>query len=360
MYLDELTNWNFTEQQIAQILYSFSEFKDIELQRFLSGDKLVNKLTILTLVQNYDNFNYFEITSKDHSTKNQLMFPTGEFKTVSNSSRIIRTATSNHNNAATVSTTINNTRTDTNITLNNRIILPHQEVFLTSNDFDLNTNLTARQSSILLRNVETSSINTLSNNVHQNNYKSFEDEELELAKKYFSFNGSNIIPAPSFQFSKQKNNKVYINSIHIDKLIEYIETIGNAHIKYSTYQYTDHPIEYPTILKYDLGMPFKKILTKEIVVNNEPIQNFIKLMNDKTINHCMQDLMIEKFPNIETLNSGTKALFVIYKALRTFKKYIEKNPEDIKTLIRMTQCINTLVNTSLAQSFEYISDKSQL
>lgn len=350
MLLKELLEKDYSPEQIAKILYSFSEYKDLDLQKFITDTKLINRTFLRILVNGHDNYNYYNLLTDNHQAYNQILFPTGEYKTVSNSSRIVRTATANENDASMVSTTFNNTREDSHITLNNRIILPGDEVYLTIRDFSLNGNLSPKQSSILLRNIQTSSINTISNSIHQNSYKQFNDEELQFAKKYFSFDNGNIIPSPSFQFSFQQGKEIFTNSIHLDKLIEYVYDFGNEYTKYNTYKSCNRNPEFPPILKYNLGMPFRDIAIKNIVVDQHLISTFVKSMQNKATTDCMDDLMKEEIPNPKIKSSGIHSLYIIYQALITFRNYINKNPDDIKTLMNMTQCINTLVNTSLTPS----------
>ena len=153
------------------------------------------------------------------------------------------------------------------------------------NDYkDMGMNFIVLSSTVMINRIDATG-----GEIHPNNFKIYGDNEgkLDLANKYFTFDGTNNIPTPHFHFntrnqSIQLSHQESANAIYIDNLISYLTDLylmkleENDSIKNG---YTDYRVD--NLLLEDMGMPFLKIIDCDNLIIDKTLMPVEYIENTK-------------------------------------------------------------------------------
>ncbi|MBR2969429.1 MAG: hypothetical protein IKC49_00030 [Clostridia bacterium] len=368
------------EFSVEKLIRTLESMKNLERIAFLpySTDRLIIQSTTRFLFDDRyirtDKFdiNYYDIIAELHPTQQAIKFSHNQSKTISDDKNTHRSAMQCAGNAYLISTLCKKYQSQANgqisLSISNNILLPSNEIVATaSNPPNFRSNITGPQSAILVRSLPVSRIDPLAAPHRNVFYKLYNDtKERSLAVKYMTaFDKSADIPTPHFHFNTLNQSRILrteysANAIHVDKLRQYLRDLYSTYTsftkKFGEEEIDLNNIKIPSILKYDLGMPFFDIILGKLCISNDAIQEFATTCNNKNLIKLMNSLSTVKHANP---NGGLKQIEAIFADITLYREFIEENPNDTEAIALLTECINTVINLSNEKTYNF-TDNNEL
>ncbi|MFQ6752445.1 MAG: hypothetical protein ACLRFL_02655 [Clostridia bacterium] len=369
MLFNSTISQEFSVDKLIRTLESMRNFERIAFLPYSTDRLIIQSTTRFLFDDRYirtDKFdiNYYDIIARLHPSQQSIKFSHNQSKTISDDKNTHRSAMQCSGNAYLISTLCKKYQSQMNgqisLSISNNILLPSNEIVSTTSNLpNFRSYVTGAQSALLVRSLPVSRIDPLAyphRNVFDRLYS--DTRERSLALKYMTaFDRTSDIPTPHFHFNTLNQSRILrteysANAIHVDKLRQYLRDLYSAYNsftkKFGIEEIDLNNIKIPSILKYDLGMPFLDIILGKLCINNDAIQEFTKTSNNKNLIKLMDSLSTVKQANP---NGGPEQIEDIFADITLYREFIEENPNDTEAIALLTECINTVINLSNKKTF---------